>query len=537
MHESKCVLSFNCKNNSSLKEKTTKLSKYNSKTINRSTSRYSSPSSINNPFPTFLVYQSFSSFKFTNMHPFAITLILIFSFCSVLLVDASKTLMGFSIDLIPRHSPMSPLYNSQMTQTELVKSAALRSIARAKLFDFIGQNELSSPLPSPPSSYSPPSPSSYSPPPSSSYAPPSSSSSSAESVITHVPDHGEYLMRFSLGTPQVERLAIFDTGSDLSWVQCSPCKTCSPQDAPLYDPTQSSTYVDVACDSEACTIIPQNQSDCGNSRQCIYLKQYGGQRSFTIGKMGSDTFSFGPTGMSQGATFPQSLFGCVFYSNLSFHMSSKANGIVGLGPGPLSLASQLGDRIGHKFSYCLVPFSSTSTGKLKFGNHPRPAPTNGVVSTPLIINPYMPSYYFLNLEGISIGQKKVLTGQTGGNIIIDSVPILTHLEQRIYADFMSSVKEVFNVQAAEDAPTPFKFCVRNPSNMNFPQFVFHFTGADITLDPSNMFIALDNNLICMTVVPSTGISIFGNWAQVDFEVEYDLGEKKVSFAPTNCSSY
>ncbi|CAJ1958249.1 unnamed protein product [Sphenostylis stenocarpa] len=274
-------------------------------------------------------------------------------------------------------------------------------------------------------------------------------------------------------TPGVERLAVFDTGSDLSWVQCSPCKTCYPQDAPLFDPTQSSTYVDVACDSQACTLIPQNQRDCTNSRQCIYLHQYGAS-SITIGKLGSDTISFGSTSMGQGATFPKSVFGVV---------------------------------------------SSTSTGKLKFGNHPTQAATNGVVSTPFMINPFLPSFYLLNLEGISIGQKKVLTGQTGGNIIIDSVPILTHLEQRIYADFMSSVKEVFKVEAAEDAPTQFEFCVRNPSNMKLPPFVLHFTGADVVLNPNNLFIVVDNNMVCMTVVPTTGISIFGNWAQVDFQVE------------------
>ncbi|KAK7401585.1 hypothetical protein VNO78_13186 [Psophocarpus tetragonolobus] len=459
------------------------------------------------------------------MHPFVFTLLFIFSFSTMLFIGASKSLMGFSIDLIARHSPMSPLYNSQLTQTELVKSAAMRSMARSIRVDFIGQI---SPSPSPPS----PSPPLLSPP---SSSPPSSpSSSSVESIITPVPDHGEYLMRFSLGTPGVERLAIFDTGSDLSWVQCTPCKTCYPQEAPLFDPTQSSTYVDVPCDSQPCTIIPENQRDCGNIRQCIYLHQYG-ENSVTIGKLGQDTITFGSTGMAQqSASFPKSVFGCAFYTNFTFEISAKSSGMVGLGPGPLSLASQLGPQIGNKFSYCMVPFSSTSTGKLKFGN--QMAPSNGVVSTPFFINPSLPSYYFLNLEGITVGTKKVLTSQTGGNIIIDSVPILTHLEQGLYTNFMSSVKEAINVEVAEDAPTPFEFCLRNPTNMNFPEFVFHFTGADVVLSPKHMFIALDSNLVCMTVVPSHGVSIFGNWAQVDFQVEYDLGGKKVSFAPTNCST-
>ncbi|KAL2330958.1 hypothetical protein Fmac_018539 [Flemingia macrophylla] len=412
------------------------------------------------------------------MHQF---MLLVISFSSVFFVDASENLNGFSIDLIPRHSPTSPLYDSRMSQTELVKIAAMRSIARSKRVDFIGQNESSSP-------------------------------SSIESPIIHVPDHGEYLMRFFLGTPSVERLAIFDTGSDLSWVQCAPCKSCYPQDTPLFDPTQSSTYMDVTCDSQPCTIIPQNQRDCGNSRECIYLHQYS-QNSFTIGKLGYDTISFVSTDVvGQGATFPKTVFGCGVYNNFTFQPSSKTNGMVGLGPGPLSLASQLADQISHKFSYCMVPFGSTSTGKLKFGNQTI-APSNGVVSTPLFVNPSLPSYYVLNLEGITIGQKKVLTGQTGGNIIIDSVPILTHLEQSFYADFISSVKEAINVEAAEDAPTPFEYCVRNPTNMDFPAFVFHFTGADVVLDPNNMFVPFDNDLVCMTVLPAKGFSIFGNWAQ------------------------
>lgn len=150
---------------------------------------------------------------------------------------------------------------------------------------------------------------------------------------------------------------------------------------------------------------PPKPTDCGNSKQYIYLHQYG-ENSIIIGRLNYDTIGFGSTGMEQsGVTFPKSIFGCVFYSNFRFKISTKAYGIVDLGSGPLSLASQLGGRIGHKFSYCMVPFSSTSTGKLKFGSM---APTNGVVSTPLMINPSYPSYYVLNLEGITIGQKKVL---------------------------------------------------------------------------------------------------------------------------------
>ncbi|XP_027343023.1 aspartic proteinase CDR1-like [Abrus precatorius] len=418
-------------------------------------------------------------------------------------VDASNKPNSFSINLIHRDSSMSPLYDSSKTLAELVRNAATRSISRSNRLDFsIDRNESSSP------------------------------SSSIETII--VPDHGEYLMKFSIGTPAIERLGIFDTGSDLTWVQCSPCKSCFPQDAPLFDPTQSSTYMDVPCESQPCKLIPENQRECGNSRECYYIQQYG-ENSITIGKLGSDSIIFGSTGGGQSVTLTESIFGCGMYNNFTFEISSKASGIVGLGAGPLSLVSQIGDQIANKFSYCMVPFTSTSTGKLKFGNQTMVS-GNGVVSTPLITKPSLPSYYFLNLEGISIGQKTIQTSQTDGNMVIDSVPILTHLEQRFYNDFISSVKEAINVESVEDAPSPFDFCLRDGTNMSVPDFVFHFTGADVVLNKKNMFIPLDNNLVCMTVLPTTGISIFGNWAQVDFQVEYDLGGKKVSFAPTDCSS-
>jgi hypothetical protein len=67
--------------------------------------------------------------------------------------------------------------------------------------------------------------------------------------------------------------------------------------------------------------------------------------------------------------------------------------------------------------------------------------------------------------------------------------------------------------------------------------VLHFTGANLSLEPKNMLLLYENNLVCLAVVPSNlqGISILGNVAQVDFQVEYDLQGKKLSFVPSNCS--
>lgn len=50
--------------------------------------------------------------------------------------------LGFTIDLIHRDSPQSPVYNSSLTASERLKNAMQRSIYRAKirLFDYSTQS-------------------------------------------------------------------------------------------------------------------------------------------------------------------------------------------------------------------------------------------------------------------------------------------------------------------------------------------------------------------------------------------------------------
>ncbi|GAU48901.1 hypothetical protein TSUD_98920 [Trifolium subterraneum] len=162
---------------------------------------------------------------------------------------------------------------------------------------------------------------------------------------------------------------------------------------------------------------------------------------------------------------------------------------------------------------------------------------DGVVSTPLIIKPSEPTFYYLNLEGISVGQKTIQTGKTGGNLIIDSGTTLTYLDQPFFDDFVTSVREVIGLEERRDTPSPFHYCFTYQPSVGFPSIVLHFTGANLSLEPKNVLLLYEDNLVCLAVVPSNleGISILGNVAQVDFQVEYDLQGKKLSFVPSNCA--
>ncbi|KAJ8650625.1 hypothetical protein MRB53_003648 [Persea americana] len=125
---------------------------------------------------------------------------------------------GFSVELIHHDSPKSPFYNASDSPFDRVWRAIDRSNSRINYF-------ISS----------------------------TSAVSRKEPSSTVVPRAASYFMSISLGTPPFEIVAIADTGSDLIWTQCLPCKSCFKQVAPIFDPSKSSTYTNVSCNSNTCT--------------------------------------------------------------------------------------------------------------------------------------------------------------------------------------------------------------------------------------------------------------------------------------------
>ncbi|KAK4253532.1 hypothetical protein QN277_010193 [Acacia crassicarpa] len=407
---------------------------------------------------------------------------------------------GFSIDLIHRDSPLSPFFNSSMTHSERIQNAALRSMSRANRF---GQSS-------------------------------SSTAETSESVETEVlPNDASYLMKISVGTPPVERWALADTGSDLIWFQCSPCPQCYPQNAQFFDPKSSSTYMSLSCNSNPCSALPhflvqgQTYPKCGTNNECTYFYSYGDQ-SYTNGELGTESVSF-----SQAALFPKTVFGCGHNNHGLYNMNNA--GLVGLGQGTLSLVSQMGN-VGRKFSYCLPPYNPKITTKLRFGEDATIS-ENGLVSTPLIASSDSKTYYYLNLEGITVGQQKVsLTSQSNGNIIIDSGTTLTLLPSSFYDQVEALVKQAVGADQFIVQINNHKLCYKNVNSIqNFPNFEVHFTGANLSLKPRNFFRMISNDVMCFAMLPTEGQPIYGNVAQINFEVEYDLDQKKVSFAPVDCT--
>lgn len=161
----------------------------------------------------------------------------------------------------------------------------------------------------------------------------------------------EYFINISVGTPPVVIPGGADTGSDLTWTQCKPCTNCFEHLSPLFDPKQSSTYIEYPCQSLPCKAVGKFNF-CTPQNICEYNYSYA-YGSFSNGIIASDTISIG------SVSLPDIFFGCGHNNAGTF--DEQGSDIIGLGRGPFSFISQFSPSIGHQFSYCLVPMTSVNS--------------------------------------------------------------------------------------------------------------------------------------------------------------------------------
>jgi hypothetical protein len=230
--------------------------------------------------------------------------------------------------------------------------------------------------------------------------------------------NSEYLIHLGIGTPSPQAVAlVLDTGSDLMWTQCAclSASTCFPQPLPVFHPSASRTFGTVSCTDPICGF------GCGvNDNLCRYRYSYG-DKSFTRGTIVEDTFAF------SGAAVPSLRFGCGMNNSLT---ARKATGIAGFGRGPLSLPSQLNVNV---FSYCFTNILEPGSSPVFLGT-PDSLGAN-TQSTPFAPTPTprgTPSFYYLSLQGVSVGKTLVPVSGGSGGQIIDSGTSITMFPPAVF---------------------------------------------------------------------------------------------------------
>ncbi|WVZ02854.1 hypothetical protein V8G54_023660 [Vigna mungo] len=414
-------------------------------------------------------------------------------------ISFSKALKSsFSVEMIHRDSPKSPFYRPTETHFQRVENAILRSIHRANYLKL--------------------------------------DSNDVESTVT--PASGEYLLNYSVGTPPVQILGIVDTGSDLIWMQCQPCKACYKQDRPIFDPSTSKTYTSMPCVAPQCLRAEQTFCNFKNRKRCGYKVSYG-DGSTSEGDFSWDTISLYSSTEDVPVAFPKTVIGCG-HNNYGL-FGKHSSGIVGLGNAPSSLAGQLKPKTGGIFSYCLTPMVDVNAkpSYLHFGD--RGEVIEGTVSTPLIINKEMPTRYFVVMEAISVGSKRIEFPKKGedGNILLDSGTTITYLPDEVYK---SLEQEMINSVNLPRTNSPIKslnlLCYEITPGLPYqtPTVFAHFKGGGtVQLHSINTFSTVSEYVICLAF-RSGSLPIFGYLAQQDILVGYDTQQNTVTFLNTDCTS-
>nr|DAD24982.1 TPA_asm: hypothetical protein HUJ06_026446 [Nelumbo nucifera] len=353
----------------------------------------------------------------------------------------------------------------------------------------------------------------------------------------------EYIVKVGFGTPTQYFTLFFDTGSSVTWIQCQPCAiSCYQQLEPIFDPSNSSSYSFIPCDSDYCSqLIPAVYSvqPCNSTSTtistCTYQITY--MDNFTsIGYFGLDTLTL------SSDVFPGFQFGC---SQGTRGDNGMIAGTLGLGRDQVSLVSQTAKTYGEIFSYCLP--SSNSLGYLAFGSQAGTGSTS-IKYTPLVIDLNAPSFYVVQLIGISVGGRNLSIPPSvfkSPGTIIDSGTTLTYLPPSAYAALRSAFRQgMTNYPPAPPlSPDGLDTCYdlsKSATNVVTPSVVFYFEGgASLDVDLTGRVIG-DSSLsqVCLAFAATSSpneFGVLGNLLQQTYEVIYDVAGQRLGFGSGGCT--
>lgn len=356
---------------------------------------------------------------------------------------------------------------------------------------------------------------------------------------------GQYFVDFFLGTPPQKFSLIVDSGSDLLWVQCAPCRQCYAQDSPLYAPANSSTFSPVPCLSSQCLLIPATEGfpcDFRYPGACAYEYRYA-DTSSTKGVFAYESATV------DGIRIDEVAFGCGSDNQGSF---AAAGGVLGLGQGPLSFGSQVGYAYGNKFAYCLVNYldPTSVSSSLIFGDE-LISTIHDLQFTPMVSNPRSPTLYYVGIQKVKVGEEELSIPQSewsidflgNGGSIFDSGTTVTYWVPAAYRLVLAAFENAVHYPRATSVQG-LDLCVdvSGVDKASFPSFAIELEGGAVFQPPpENYFVDVAPNVQCLAMAGLSsfdgGFNTIGNLLQQNFLVQYDREKSRIGFAPAKCSSH
>ncbi|XP_015941362.1 aspartic proteinase nepenthesin-1-like [Arachis duranensis] len=332
--------------------------------------------------------------------------------------------------------------------------------------------------------------------------------------VTYDPDSDLYIASYSIGTPPQNVLAFVDTASDVIWTNS---KTA-------FKSASSTTYAALPCDDKSfCQKLNQKTCKIRSNQNCTYKIKYSDQAS-TSGVISQDKFSFDAK-VDVGIL----KFGYATDTSPNYFEGKDINGCLGLsGITPFSFISQLGIK---KFSHCFVKTSSKST-TMYFGSK---AVITAKDSIPLVDT----KYYYVKLNGISVGNTIVNLTNQPGRIYVDTGATYSRLKKAVYDPFLKLIKEEVVKPVAKSPHDFLEFCFKATKAEvdNLPKVTFQFADNKVNVSFVNgvTYLEFDGGVWCLAIIRSTDSeSLLGNFQLANLNVGYDIGGKLISFTNMNC---
>ncbi|CAF1852908.1 hypothetical protein HID58_061028 [Brassica napus] len=338
-----------------------------------------------------------------------------------------------------------------------------------------------------------------------------------------------YIVRANIGTPAQPMLVALDTSNDAAWVPCSGCVGCA--SSVLFDPSKSNSSRTLPCEAPQCK--QALNPTCTVSKSCGFNMTYGG--SAITASLTQDTLTLA------NDVIPNYTFGCI---NQATGTSLPAQGLMGLGRGPLSLISQTQSLYMSTFSYCLPNSKSSNfSGSLRLG--PKFQPLR-IKTTPLLKNPRRSSLYYVNLVGIRVGNKIVdiptsalaFDPATGAGTIFDSGTVFTRLVEPAYL----AVRDEFRRRVKNANATSlggFDTCYSG--SVVFPPVTFMFAGMNVTIPPDNLLIhSSSGNTSCLAMAAAPNnvnsvLNVIASMQQQNHRILIDLPNSRLGISRETCT--
>ncbi|EXB50259.1 Aspartic proteinase nepenthesin-2 [Morus notabilis] len=427
---------------------------------------------------------------------------------------------GFSLKLIPRDSPESPLYPGNLTQTQRVERLIKFSNARANYLKY------------------------------------SAALTKPENIqLGLFRDAFHFIVPLVLAVPWDTQYVVMDTGSSLLWMQCEPCIRCYKQTTSIYDSLASLSYWKLPCSHFLCNNGPQARFQCVND-ECIYTKSYADGSGPTNGIASVETFRF-PLNDNTIQPLDGIVFGCSNDNANNFgYEDTPIAGILGLSLSPESLVTQLPDYVQGRFSYCLRSFDQDAEEPsfLTFGSA-IPTLLGNLQTTAFVRSPISGNYYFyLNLLDISVGWDRLgfpsdtfkLNQDGSGGICIDSGSVSSFMNNEDLPNGRNPYKEVIgafqkyydslSLNRRNDVPH-FDLCYAMPQGFKqFATMTYHFDKADYTVDGRYAnYISVEGGYFCVALLGTvSGVSILGAWHQQNKRIIYNANIFALQFSDELC---